>query len=93
MARIKIVEVPPGFAPKHIREQWVGVEIPLVENPTPEGKESFQIGNQNSGGYQVDGVEAVRSLIADGKLEAANFWLPYATGNFKFKKEVCELIS
>lgn len=92
MTKIKIIEVPPGFAPEEIRKQWVGVEIPLAENPIPEGRESFQIGNQNQGGYQVRGVDAVKALLDSEKKEAANFWRPYSIGNFKFKKEVCELI-
>lgn len=92
MAKIKIIEVPPGFVPEHIRKQWIGVEIPLTENPIPEGQETFQVGNQNSGGYQVKGVDAVKALLDSDKQEAANFWIPYSSGNFKFKKEVCELI-
>ncbi len=92
MTKIKIIEVPPGFAPENIRKQWVGIEIPLTENPIPEGQEAFKIGNQNSDGYQVKGVDAVQALLDSGKKEAANFWEMYKTGNFKFKKEVCELI-
>ncbi len=46
MTKIKIIGVPPSFAPEEIRKQWVGVEIPLAENPIPEGQDSFQIGNR-----------------------------------------------
>lgn len=92
MTKIKIIDVPPGFAPEHIRKQWVGIEIPLAQNPIPEGKEVARIGNDNAGGYQVKGVDAVKALKEAGKDEAADFWEDYSSGNFKFKKEVCEVI-
>ena len=92
MAKIRIIGIPPGFAPKEIREQWVGIEIPLT-NPIPKGKESFCVGNSNKDGYQVKGTDAVEALINAKKTEAVNFWRPYSTGNFVFKKEICELIS
>ncbi len=59
MAKIKIIDTPPGFAPEEIRLQWLGIEIPLVENPIPEGEEIARIGNQNKGGYQVRGKKCV----------------------------------
>jgi hypothetical protein len=92
MSKIKIVQVPPGFAPEDIRKEWVGVEIPLADNPIIGDKVVAKIGNQNKDGYQVRGVDAVQALLDAGKNEAADFWKFYATGNFVFKKEVCELI-
>jgi hypothetical protein len=93
MKKLKIVQIPPGFAPEHIRKQWIGVEIPLAENPIPEGKEALRIGNDNAGGYQVKGTDAVKALRDAGKIEAADFWENYSSGMFKFKKEVCEVVS
>ncbi len=92
MAKIKITHVPPGFAPEKIRKQWLNIEIPLAENPIPDGKEVVRIGNDNVGGYQVKGVDAVKALKEAGKDEAANFWKDFSSGNFTFKKDVCELI-
>ncbi len=92
MAKIKIIAVPPGFAPEEIRKQWLDIEIPLAQNPIPEGKEVARIGNDNTGGYQVKGVDAVQALKDAGKDEAANFWKTFSSGNFTFKKEVCEII-
>lgn len=92
MAKIKITQIPPGFAPENIRKQWVGIEIPLAEQPIPEGKEGARIGNENIGGYQVAGIEAVRALRKAGKDEAADFWEDYSGGMFTFKKDVCEFI-
>ena len=90
--KIKITSVPPGFAPESIREQWVEIEIPLAENPISDENVAMKIGNQNQNGYQVKGVVAVQALRDAGKDQAAEFWLPYSSGNFTFKKEVCELI-
>ena len=30
-ARIRIIAIPPGEAPPWVREQWVGLELPLVQ--------------------------------------------------------------
>ena len=92
MTKIKIIEVPPGFAPEYIRKEWVGIEIPLAENYITKEKETLRIGNENADGYQVKGEDAVKALSEAGKAETALFWLPYASGNFMFKKNVCELI-
>jgi hypothetical protein len=93
MAKIKIVSTPPGFAPESIRKQWIDVEIPLAENPIPKEKVAMKIGGENEGGYQVKGTDAVKALKDAGKDQAAEFWEPYSSGNFTFKKEVCEFIN
>ncbi len=92
MNKIKIIDTPPGFAPEEIRKQWIGVIIPLSENPIPEDKVVIRIGNQNRGGYKVRGSEAVSALKEAGKHEAAEFWQPYSGGEFEFKKKFCKLI-
>jgi hypothetical protein len=92
MAKIRIIHTPSGFAPERIRDQWKGIEIPLADNPIPAGKVALRIGTENQDGYQVKGTEAVKALREAGKNEAADFWEDYKTGNFTFKKEVCELI-
>jgi hypothetical protein len=90
--KIKIIAVPAGFAPEHIRKEWVGIEIPLAEDPIPEDKVVMKIGNQNKDGYQVKGTDAVKALQDAEKFEAAEFWGSFSSGNFTFKKNVCELI-
>ncbi len=92
MKKIKIIAVPPGFAPEGIRGQWLDIEIPLAENPIPKERVAMKIGDGNEGGYQVKGKDAVQALIDAKRTEAAEFWKPYSSGNFTFKKEVCELI-
>ena len=92
MAKIKIITTPTGVAPQRIREQWIGIEIPLSENPIPKRNGVFNTGNSNGDGYRVNGTDAVKALIAVDKHEAADYWIPYQSGKFFFKKDVCELI-
>ena len=91
MKKIKIIATPPGFAPEHIRVQWIGIQIPLT-TPIPQDQVVAKIGNDNTDGYEVKGIDAVQALKDAKKNQAAEFWEPYSSGNFKFKKEVCELI-
>lgn len=88
MRKIKIIAVPLGFAPEHIRQAWVGVEIPLPEEELSQG---IAIGNE--GVYVVSGNDAITALRNAGKHKAADFWehhvLPAAQC---FSKQVCELI-
>lgn len=93
MTKILIISTPPGFAPEHIRKQWIDIEIPLlgIENSQkPVGNRS---GTENLGGYQVLPKDAIAALEKAGKHEAVEFWTPYSGAqNFTFKKEVCKLI-
>ena len=34
--KIRIIDVPPGEAPEHIRQAWIGVVIPLLPPPLDE---------------------------------------------------------
>jgi hypothetical protein len=91
---IRIKGVPPGFAPPEIREQWVGIEIPLPTedelkaNP-PSG---FGIGNANEGGYPVLTKTAIEALLESRRTRAAAFWSKFDGTYLLFKKEVCELL-
>lgn len=89
------MKVPPGFAPEHIRKQWVGVEIrlPTQEEISIDPPSNMGIGNQNAGGYDVFGHDAVEALKSAGRYEAAEFWEGLVLGRYlRFKKEVCEVL-
>ena len=95
MSSIRITSVPPGFAPEHIREQWVGVTIPmpsaqeLAEHPVSE----MRIGNDNLDGYLVFREKAIEALLEADKQEAALFWDDLLVGKYlQFKKDVCEVV-
>ncbi len=91
MKKMKIIAIPPGFAPEEIRKQWLGIEIPLLgkdDQPT-----SLRIGNGNSGGYTVQTQDAIDALRASDKNEAAEFWEQFNLGSqLVFKTECCEII-
>ncbi len=95
MSSIRLIEVPPGPAPKYIRIQWLGVLIPMPseEELATVKLSEFRIGSENIGGYLVYSEAAIKSLRDAGKHEAANWWAATGIGKFlQFKKEVCEVI-
>lgn len=90
MPAIEIIAIPPGFAPEHIRQKWIGVHIPLAEQVVVEV--ACRIGRANEGGYEVTARQAIAALRAAGREEAANYWETYAAGNLVFKKEACRIV-
>lgn len=107
MAKIRIIDVPPGEAPKEIRMQWVGVEIPLLTEQNTEGLVSGVPGgepdHQNLGGYRVSPDEAIFALRKKdvmAAIVAADWWSDWRRNNpmgkmceaFIFAKNVCELV-
>jgi len=90
MKKIIVTTAPPGFAPENIREQWVGVELP-VEDELGNGS-GFRTGAENSDGYRVNSFDALKALKAAEKNEAFEFWelrlSPKAM--LVFKKEFCD---
>ena len=96
LAKIKIIATPPGFAPVEIREQWVGVEIPLVnqEEISRNPPSSLGIGNDNPDGHLVLTDAAIDALRRVGKGKAADFWEGIPLGTYlQFRRDVCEVIS
>ena len=100
MAKIRIIAIPPGQAPKWVRQQWVGLEFPIAENiPSPEN--SIQIGVvfgnlEDTDGYPVEAKLAVE-ILEKKSPEAAQWWKENSLVSLRrswlvFKKEVCKLI-
>jgi len=51
-------------------------------------------GNENAGGYNVSGVDAVEALLDAGKTEAAQFWSsPVPPPSLRFGTDYCEVVS
>lgn len=90
MKKVKITEIPPGFAPEHIREQWLGIEL-QTQNEKDDGS-GLRTGMENAGGYKVKPEDALTALKDAGKDEAYDFWKPRLAGtsNLVFKTECCE---
>jgi len=77
MPKIKIRSMPDGFAPANIRDQWVGVEIPLMTFNTIEEEKKVRAQfppGPNTGGWLVRREDAVAALQAAGREQAAAFW-------------------
>lgn len=91
---IKIISVPEGEAPKWVREYWVGLELPYVEEAkTVRGGVSAK--KVEGEFYCVDVREAIKTLI-NKSIEAAKWYtdhvpidsLTYIT----FEKRCCKIL-
>jgi hypothetical protein len=100
--RIRIVAMPPGDAPEHIRRAWVGLELPLANGQSGPSRQPAQgiLSGQDEGpcsGYAVDGREGV-ALLAAKAPEAAAWWrqqAPHVTTHgyqLVFPADVCEQV-
>lgn len=97
MSSIRITDVPPGsLAPLEIRQQWVGVEIPLAtEDELRANPIVGKIGNQNDDGHIVLRSKAIEALQAAGRQKAADYWqsFPLIGMYLQFKQDVCALVA
>jgi len=96
MSSIKIIATPPGQAPKWVRDGWIGVEIPILKQPTG----GIQMGvcggkAENAGGHQVATHEAVEALRKKSP-EAADWWKKNfslaSISSLVFSKDVCQVV-
>ena len=101
--QIRIVRVPPGEAPEHIRRVWVGLVLPLASGHSS----AFEVdtcgvlsGDEDGApliGYVVDIEDAV-SALAQKSPEAASWWRENADhlfcegGTLVFDEDLCELV-
>ena len=88
--------VPPGFAHKHIRERFVGVEVKLVPKKELEANPPPLIiadAMKKIRGYVVRRSDCINALKAAGSPGAANFWSRIGIGHYLFfPREVCKRI-
>lgn len=88
--RIRIIKTPQGFADKHIRQAWIGIEMPALPD---EGEAEGWSGNENAGGYTVSGTDTVDALRDAGKKEAAKFWsYPVPPPSLRFSADCGEVV-
>ncbi|MFZ1484263.1 MAG: hypothetical protein WAS36_04605 [Candidatus Saccharimonadales bacterium] len=85
-----VTEVPEGAAPLHIKEQWLGVKLPVRESNL--GRLATRYLDLLSGEFRenpypvpIEGVEAVSALEDAGRLDASAHWTPYSDGLFTFR--------
>lgn len=97
MVQIKIIAVPPGQAPLEVRQQWVGMILPVVEELPSDTVEMGVLGGkpENSGGYPVETTVAIQELEKKSP-EAANWWKSHVNPAWmpwlSFQRAVCELV-
>lgn len=92
-ASFTINQIPEGGAPQKIREQWIGVPLPVRQA-------HIEFGSMNTASYidfltrtekinrfpvRILGMEAIDALIDAEKPEAADFWRPHEFGIFIFR--------
>jgi hypothetical protein len=65
LTAIKIISAPPGEAPQHIREAWIGVVLPLT---VPAARSTYVIGGVLTGPRTYLGQQ-FRRLLGQGRRE------------------------
>lgn len=92
-ANFTIKQIPEGGAPESIRQEWVGITMPV---------RTFSLGSKameacsyfdaltftvidNPEPVTIVGMEAVEALKEAGKNSAAEFWLPFGLAEFVFR--------
>ncbi|MBT6690706.1 hypothetical protein HOB10_00015 [Candidatus Parcubacteria bacterium] len=77
MPNIKIISMPAGQAPEWVRQEWVGLELPIMEATAPPGEQIGALGgtpsSQNLNGYSVD-TERAMAILSDKSPDAAQWW-------------------
>jgi hypothetical protein len=96
MDSIRILAKPPGEAPEYIRKAWVGVVIPLSEEPSL-GHQTGVLGGKatNIDGYIVNTTDAIEALRKTSPI-AAEWWDQNLSQNMVhlvFAKSVCQLVT
>ncbi|MCI0680791.1 MAG: hypothetical protein L0Y71_01695 [Gemmataceae bacterium] len=99
-AIVRIVAMPPGEAPETVRQAWIGLELPLIEDQT---QTEYVVAQQvlshqpvtAPAGYAVEGKTAVE-ILESAAPEAAAWWRQNApealTPGYQliFPAEVCD---
>ena len=101
LATFTLNQVPASAAPMSIREQWVGITLPVREHALAQlafGQIKyfdFLSFNERSNPdpVSISGYEAVDALDEAGRDEAVDFWIPYSEGEFTFRGYEGKLIS
>jgi len=93
---VEIIEVPPGFAPQEIREQWKKLVLPVVTDEEVSANPSdtrYGVDVANVGGFTVSRDKAIAALKKGGKNEAALYWTGFPFGRYlQFRRDVCRVI-
>ena len=89
-AHFTITETPAGGAPEAIKEQWVGLTMPVrvanLGRGALEARIAFDVLTmqmiENNSPVSVTGIDAIHALEDADKQDAADFWSPYGLALF-----------
>ena len=92
MSYVRVTSRPPGLAPDHIRDGWVGVLLPRVVGETADAVlAQLSPNSPAAGGYVVRGADAVAALAAYFREEAATYWTTTAVPPYLvFPRDNCD---
>jgi len=101
LAQFTLQQAPQGGAPEYIKDQWIGVALPVREQSLAQlalgATQYFDYFSfnqkKNEEPVSIVGIEAVNALEDAEKFEAAEFWMPYMAGLFTFRGYEGELES
>jgi hypothetical protein len=92
--QFKILNLPEGEAPLKIREEWIGVTVPVAEVLGPRvgfGVLTYtEVRMKNA--IAISLQDAMQALCDAGKPEAADWWVRKAQGQLLFEESWGELI-
>lgn len=90
MSYVRVTSRPPGLAPDHIRDGWVGVLLPRVVGETADAVlAQLSPNSPAAGGYVVRGADAVAALAAYFREDAVAYWSPIPLC-FVFPRDNCD---
>lgn len=75
MARVEIIDTPPGQAPEWVRQAWINIVLPVVSDDEEKGIQMGALGGlaENGDGYRVRAIEALE-LLEESSIDAAEYW-------------------
>lgn len=92
-AQFTITETPAGGAPAAIKEQWIGLTMPVrvanLGRGALEARHAFDVltmqMTENDAPVSIAGIDALHALDIATKHEAVDFWAPYGLALFTFR--------
>lgn len=92
--KLRITAVPSGPAPLAIRQEWVGIDIPIDDRAIDRfqalrGKCSR---GPTSGYHLVTLVDAVLALREAGRPIAASYWMGVPEDVLRFRRSVAKVV-
>ena len=96
---IEIIQVPPGFPPDWVRENWVGVVIPLADSLNPEADglkwnpRTGEVVTATSFGVKTQqAIDALREKSEEAYQWFVDEQIPQMYPDISFQSAYCKLV-